>query len=274
MAHVSIAFLGDINGAPGRRVVQQQLPRLREEHRPDVVIANAENIRSGSGITPDLYRSLRELGIDAVTLGDHCYRDQRVIPLLEMADSAIARPANLSDLAVGRRFTRIAPTGPRTKSVFVITVLGRIFMALPANDPFATVDQILASLPEQRPVVIVEAHMEATSEKAALAHHLDGRVAAVIGTHTHVPTADARVLRGGTAFISDVGMCGPYESIIGRDAKQVLRHMTTGMHVPYEVGEGGEAMCGAVVTVDEATGLATRIERIEYRAERGKAPFA
>lgn len=116
--------------------------------------------------------------------------------------------------------------------------------------------------------------MEATSEKVALAHHLDGRVAAVLGTHTHVPTADARILRGGTAFITDVGMCGPYDSIIGRDARQVLRHMTTGMHVPYEVGEGGEAMCGAVVTIDESTGLATRIERVEYRADRRAAPFA
>lgn len=273
MPDLSIAFLGDINGAPGRRVVQQQMPRLRSDHQPDVVIANAENARAGSGLTPDLYKALRALGIDAITLGDHCYRDQRVIPLLELPDEPIARPANLSSLAIGRRFTRIPPSGTRTRSVFVITVLGRIFFPLPANDPFATVDEVLASLPEQRPIVIVEAHMEATSEKAALAHHLDGRVSAVLGTHTHVPTADARILRGGTAFITDVGMCGPYDSIIGRNTRAVLRHMTTGMHVPYDIAEGGEAMCGVVVRVDESSGLARTIERVEYRADSRMSPF-
>lgn len=268
-----LAFLGDVNGAPGRRVVQQQLPRLREEHRPDVIIANGENAKAGSGLTPELYETLRGYGIDAVTLGDHCYRDARIIKVLELPDAPIARPANLAEGAIGRRWTRIPPSGQRTKSVFVITVLGRIWFPLPADDPFAAVDRILAELPESKPVVVVEAHMEATSEKTALAHYLDGRVAAIFGTHTHVPTADARVLKGGTAFITDVGMCGPYDSIIGRDPRPVLRHMTTGMHVPYEMGEGGEAMCGAVVQIDEATGLARSIERIEYKADRSKPPF-
>jgi hypothetical protein len=270
---VSLVFLGDINGAPGRRVVQQQLPRLREEHRPHVVVANAENARAGSGLTPEIYDSLRSLGIDAITLGDHCYRDPRILRVLELPDAPIARPANLAEAAIGRRWTRIPPAAGRTRSIFVVTLLGRIWFPLPADDPFATADRVLRELPEADPIVIVEAHMEATSEKAALAHHLDGRVAAIFGTHTHVPTADARILRRGTAFITDVGMCGPYDSIIGRDPKPVLRHMTTGMHVPYEMGEGGEAMCGALVEIDEQTGRARRIERIEYRADRGQAPF-
>ena len=271
---VSLAFLGDINGAPGRRVVQQQLPRLREEHHPDVVVANAENARAGSGLTPEIFESLRGLGIDAVTLGDHCYRDQRIVKVLETPDAPIARPANLADGAIGRRWSRIPPSKERSRSIFVVTVLGRIWFPLPADDPFAAVDRVLRELPEPDPIVVVEAHMEATSEKTALAHHLDGRVAAVFGTHTHVPTADARILRGGTAFITDVGMCGPYDSIIGRDPRQVLRAMTTGMHVPYEMGEGGEAMCGAVVVIDEGSGKARSIQRVEYRADRSKPPFA
>lgn len=273
-----VAFIGDIVGAPGRRVLQQQLPALRERFTPDVVIANAENVRAGSGITPELYDALRAAGIDAITLGDHCYRDRRVLGILERPEEPIARPANLADGAPGRRVIRVPlprhpGEGGAARSLFIITVLGRIYFPLPANDPFATVDALLAALPERRPIVIVEAHMEATSEKAALAHHLDGRVAAVLGTHTHVPTADARILRGGTAFITDVGMCGPYDTIIGRDAANVLRHMTTGVHVPYELGEGGEALCGAVLEIDPGSGLARSIERVELRADRRAAPF-
>lgn len=273
MPDLTIAFLGDIVGAPGRRAVLQQLPRLREEHGPDVVIANAENARNGSGFNPDLFAKLREAGIDAFTLGDHCFRDSRVTALLENPEAPVARPANLAAKAVGRRYTRIPPAGNRTRPVYVVTVLGRVYFPLPANDPFAAVDEVLAALPETDPIVLVEAHMEATSEKAALAHHLDGRVTAVLGTHTHVPTADARLLPGGTAFITDVGMCGPYDSVIGRSKTAVLRYMTTGMHTALDVGEGGESLCGVVLAVDEARGRARSIERVEYRADRSAWPF-
>ncbi len=277
MAVLTVAFLGDIFATPGRRVVAQQIDALRADHAPDVIIANAENAARGLGLSPDLYRKIRALGIDAITLGDHVFREARITEILQIPEEPIARPANLPATAVGRDRIRIrpAPGAPgRTKSVFVITVLGRIFVNHPADDPFAAVDRILGELPEDKPVVLVEAHMEATSEKAALAHHLDGRVAAVLGTHTHVPTADARVLPGGTAFITDVGMCGPYDSVIGRDKRSVVRHMTTGMYTPFGIGEGGEAMCGAVVRIDEASGRALSIERIEYRADRTRAPFA
>jgi metallophosphoesterase (TIGR00282 family) len=268
-----IAFLGDINGAPGRQVLSQQMPVLRERWRPDVVIANAENAKAGSGLTPDLYRQFRGLGIDALTLGDHAYRDQTIVPLLEAPDEPIARPANLSRKAPGKRLVRIRAGAGRSRDVWVLTVLGRIFMPLPADDPFAAVDALLAEIPERQPVVIVEAHMEATSEKAALARYLDGRVSAVLGTHTHVPTADARILRGGTAFLTDLGMCGPYDSVIGRDPEFVLKAMTTGVHVPFPMGEGGEAVCGAVIEVDTGSGKALRIERIELLADRGQPPF-
>lgn len=273
MSQITIAFLGDIFGTPGRNVVKQQLPNLRAEHQPDLVIANAENVKSGLGLSPALYAKLRELGIDAMTLGDHVYRDQSITSVLEKPEEPLSRPANLSEKASGKEFIRLPPTGNRTKSVFVIIVLGRIFLSLPADDPFVAVDRILEKLPEKDPLVIVEAHMEATSEKAALAHYLDGRVALVVGTHTHVPTADARILPKGTGFITDLGMCGPYRSIIGRDIESVIRRMTTGMFVPYGMGKGEEAMCGVLARIDESSGLTTRIESIRYEADDSQPPF-
>ncbi len=266
MTTITIAFLGDIFGAPGCTVVREQLPILRREHQPDVVIANAENARAGSGLSPQLYHKIRGHGIDAITLGDHIYRDRTIVTILEDPREPVARPANLPEKAIGRPFTRLRPSPPRTKSVFIITVLGRVFFPMPADDPFATVDRLLGRLGEPDPVVIVEAHMEATSEKAALAHYLDGRVAAVLGTHTHVPTADARLLPKGTAFITDVGMCGPYNSVIGRETESVVRSMTTAAYVRPTVGAGAEALCGAIVKVAEASGRAVGIQPVRYPA--------
>lgn len=271
-----IAFLGDINGAPGRLVLTQQLPVLKERWAPDLIIANAENAKAGSGLTPDLYRQFRALGIDACTLGDHAFRDSKIVPILDDPAEPIARPANLSRKAPGKRFVRLRANDRLPCDVWLITVLGRIFMPLPADDPFAAVDVFLEGLPvapPDRAVVIVEAHMEATSEKTALARYLDGRVSAVLGTHTHVPTADARILRGGTAFMTDVGMCGPYDSVIGRDPEQVLRAMTTSVHVPFEMGSGGEAVCGALLDIDPGSGRTRSIERIDLPADRSRVPF-
>jgi len=273
MPLITVAFLGDIFGAPGRLVVQQQLPALRQQFNPQAIIANAENAKAGSGLTGDLYRKIRGYGIDGITLGDHVYRDRDIISVLQTPGEPIARPANLAAGAPGRSFIQLHPANGRTRSIFVITVLGRIFFNLPADDPFATVDRILTQLPEKDPLVIVEAHMEATSENAALARYLDGRVALVVGTHTHVPTADARILAGGTGFITDVGMCGPYDSIIGRDAESVLKHMTTAVPTPYGVGSGGEAMCGVVAKIDEQTGRTREIQRIQFDADPRRAPF-
>jgi len=231
-ATIRIAFLGDINGAPGRMALDQQLPILRERFRPDRIVANAENARNGSGLTPELYEQFRRLGIDACTLGDHAFREHKIVPLLDDPTKFVARPANLSSRTPGKRVIRIPADERCPRDLFVLTLLGRIFMGSPqANDPFECADELLAAMPERNPIVLVEAHMEATSEKAALAAHLDGRVAAVLGTHTHVPTADGRVLRGGTAFQTDVGMTGPHDSIIGRRTEAVLKHFTTGVHV-------------------------------------------
>lgn len=273
MADLCIAFLGDIVGRPGRRVVEQQMASLKRDHAPHLIIANGENARSGSGLSPSILGHLRSAGIHAVTLGDHCYRDHSIVPLLEQPDAPVLRPANLARKSPGKRWIRLAPPPGFSRSVYVMTVLGRIFMPLPANDPFQCVDEVLAELPEPNPIVLVEAHMETTSEKIALATYLKGRAAAVLGTHTHVPTADARVLPGGTAFITDVGMCGPYDSIIGRETDAVLRHMTTALHMPYGVAEHGAMMCGAVVRVSESSGRALSIDRIEYRADYASPPF-
>jgi 2',3'-cyclic-nucleotide 2'-phosphodiesterase len=268
-----IAFLGDINGAPGRQVLMQQLPVLRERFRPDCVIVNVENAKAGSGVTPEQFQQFRGLGVDGCTLGDHVFRESRIIPFLESPAEPISRPANLSRKAPGKRLLRIPQGGSRTRDVWVITVLGRVFMPLPADDPFAAVDELLSQIPDRDPIVIVEAHMEATSEKIALGHYLDGRVTAVLGTHTHVPTADERLLRRGTAFQTDLGMCGPYDSVIGRDTELVVKAMTTSLHVAYTMGEGGEALAGAILEVDDGSGRAKGIERVFLPADRSQAPF-
>ena len=263
---VNLVFLGDVNGAAGKVALERSLPALRERWRPDVIVANAENARNGSGLTPELYRTFRGWGIDAVTLGDHAYRDTKIVPFLERPEEPIARPANLSERSPGKRWSRIPAAGGRTRDIYVCTFLGRIFFPLPANDPFAAFDEVLGSIPERRPIVVAEAHMEATSEKAAFAAWCDGRAALVAGTHTHVPTADARILAKGTGFITDVGMCGPYDSVIGRDTDAVVRHMTTALPVQYEMGQGDARVCGVFTEISEDTGLANRIERIEISA--------
>ena len=267
---IRIVFLGDLNGGPGRTALRHGLPYIHSTFSPHCLVANGENLKNGSGITPDLYAAIRKDGLDGVTLGDHVFRDRKVLPLIENAAEPISRPANLSDHAPGKKFFRIEiPTTPGQPPVTggFFSLLGRVGMGLPANDPFAAADEILASIPapgNTRPIIFVDAHMEATAEKAALAHHLDGKVTAVLGTHTHIPTADARVLPGGTAFQTDVGMCGPYDSIIGRDPEPVVRHMRTSVHTPYTMGQGGERISGACIEVDISTSRARSIRSIVY----------
>lgn len=278
-----VVMLGDIVGRPGRLAVAQQMPAIRQRWRPDLVIVNAENAANGTGLTPELYRKICEAGVDGVTLGDHVYKKRQITSVLER-EGNIIRPANLPVGAVGRPWMRLTPPGnPNLSNVYVITVLGRLFMNLPVNDPFAIVEQMLAQLPERDPVVIVEVHAEATSEKQALGWHFNGRVAAVLGTHTHVPTADARILpptrpgtpqrRGGTAFITDLGMCGPYHSVLGRQIDPVLTHMTTAMPAPFDVAEGDPRVCGVCLEIETETRTATSIERIELSANPNVPPF-
>ena len=272
-----LIMFGDIVGGPGRRAVQQLLPELRAKYRPDIVLANAENAANGSGLTPELYRKIAASGVDAMTLGDHVYKKAEIVTTLETATNLI-RPANLPSGAKGRRWMKVdamkdGQVNRDLPPIYVMTVLGRIFMSLPADDPFATVDQVLAGLPVKDPIVLVEVHAETTSEKQALGWHLDGRVAAVVGTHTHVATADARILPKGTAYQTDLGMCGPMTSVLGRSVAPVLLHMTTAMHAPYDVAEGDPRVSGVFIEIDEASRCATAIERFELKANVNAPPF-
>ncbi len=257
---VRILTLGDIVGRPGRQVVHQKLPGLVRDLKVDLVIANAENIAGGSGITTNLFHKIRSYGVDVVTLGDHIYKRIDIVPTLQ-ASERIVRPANLSGAAAGRPFTVVTTNAGVRVGVF--SLLGRIYMNLPASDPFAAADWVLDQLPADVRVCVCDVHAEATSEKVALGHWLDGRASFIFGTHTHIPTADAKLLPGGSAFQADLGMCGPYDSVLGRRKDRVVKYMSTNMPQPFDVATGDVRLCGALATIDPETGRALEIERIE-----------
>ena len=268
---IRILCLGDIVGRPGRQVVHQKLPALVREKNADLVIANAENIAGGSGITANLFHKIRSYGVDVVTLGDHVFKKADIVPTLQ-ASERIVRPANLAAGAAGRTFTVVTTNGGVGVAVF--SVLGRIFMnQLPADDPFVAADRVLSQLPRQVKVAVCDVHAEASSEKVALGHWMDGRCSLVFGTHTHIPTADAKILPGGTAFISDLGMTGPYDSVLGRRKDRVIKYMTTSMPQPFDVATGDVRMCGVLAEVDEQTGRAVSIERIEVQGGNAEQAY-
>jgi metallophosphoesterase (TIGR00282 family) len=256
-----LLFIGDVVGRPGRDIVCRAVPRLVAERQLDLVIANAENAAGGSGLTPEIYRELVAAGVDGITLGDHVYRRREIIPVLER-ESNIVRPANLPDEAPGRVWATVtARDGTR---VGIFTLLGQLFMK-PADSPFRLADRVLAALPADVKVRFLDFHAEATSEAQMMGRYLDGRVAAVLGTHTHVPTADECVFPGGTAFQCDVGMTGPFESILGRRIDRVMETRLTANPTQFDVAEGDVRLCGSIVDVDATTGQATAIERVCVR---------
>ncbi len=258
---VRLLCVGDVVGAPGRRVLREAMEVLVPQHRIDCVIVNAENAAGGSGLTAALYQKITNYGVHLITLGDHVYRRRDIFPILETSDN-IVRPANLPAAAPGKSFA-ICETASGHR-VAVMTVLGRLFMKTPTDCPFAAVDRVLASLPKDVKIVVVEIHAEVTSEKVAMGWHLNGRVSVVFGTHTHIPTADERVLSEGTAYVTDLGMTGPYDSVLGRDRERVLRAMITGVPNPFDVATDDPRLCGVLVTVESTTGRATAIERIIF----------
>jgi 2',3'-cyclic-nucleotide 2'-phosphodiesterase len=257
---IRILAIGDVVGRPGRQVVHQKLPALVRDKKIDLVIANGENIAGGSGITQNLFHKLRSYGVDVVTLGDHVFKKADIIPTMASSERLV-RPANLSPDAAGRGYTIV--TTNSGVQVAVAVVLGRIFMSLPADDPFAACNRVLNQIPPSVKVRVVEVHCEATSEKVALGYFLDGRASLVFGTHTHIPTADAKILSQGTGYITDVGMCGPYDSVLGRRKDRVIKFMSTNMPAPFDVATHDVRLCGVLVEVDEATGKTLSIERIE-----------
>ena len=255
---LNIFCIGDIVGRPGRRIVADKLKSLIRQLDIDCVIANAENAAGGSGLTPQIYTKLLRYGVNLITLGDHTYRKRDIIETLQTEDN-IARPANLSSHAAGKGVAfYMTNKGP---VVAVVSLVGRIFMK-PADCPYSAIDKILPQLEQKADIVIVDMHAEASSEKIAMGYHLDGRVSCVFGTHTHVVTADEKIMRKGTGYITDIGMTGPHDSVLGRGAESVLKAFRTQMPVPFEIATGDVKMNGILVTVDSGTKQADHIERI------------
>jgi metallophosphoesterase (TIGR00282 family) len=253
-----ILLIGDIVGRPGRKIVAKAVPRLVEQHQLDLVIANGENAAAGSGITPDHYRELIAAGVDAVTLGDHIYKRREIYQVLE-TESNIVKPANFPSRAPGKDMMIVHSRSGVPVAVF--SLLGRVFMR-PVDCPFTAADRVLLKLPPEVKVRVLDFHAEATSDKQVMGRLLDGRVSAVLGTHTHVPTADERILPGGTAFQCDVGMTGPHESILGRRIDAVTEATTTFRPTQFEVATDDIRLHGTMVQVDPATGKALAIQRV------------
>lgn len=259
-----ILFLGDIVGRPGVSMVKKALPLVVEAERIDLVIANAENVTGGSGLTPKAFRELRLAGIDMVTMGDHVYRRGEIIPVLK-TDDRICRPANFPPSAPGHEFI-VSQTSSGVK-VAAFCLLGRTFMKS-VDCPFAAADRVLAQIPSDIRCVFVDIHAEATADKYLMLHHLKGRVSALLGTHTHIPTADEHVVPEGTAYITDVGMTGPYQSILGRRIDRVLSTAISFIPSSFDVAEEDPRLCGAIVEVDANSGRANDIRRFSLTEEK------
>lgn len=256
-----LLFIGDIVGRPGRDIVQRAVPVLIAERGLDLVVANAENAAGGSGLTPEIYKELIACGVDAITLGDHIYRRREILPILSR-EANIVRPANLPENAIGRTWATV--TARDGTLVGVVSLLGQLYMN-PIDSPFPAADRVLAAIPSDVRVRLVDFHAEATGEAQLLGRYLDGRVSAVLGTHTHVPTADECIFPGGTAFQCDVGMTGPFDSVLGRRIDRVLETRLTANPTAFDVATDDVRLCGSIVDVDAETGLATAIERLCVR---------
>jgi len=248
-----ILAIGDIIGQPGRQAIHELVPGLRQQYGLDLVIANGENVAGGFGLTLKTAEELLSNGIDVLTSGNHIWAQKEIIPYLD-SDMPILRPLNYPAGVPGRGYLK-------TGKVMIVNLIGRTFMNS-FDCPFRAMDRLLAELKPKPPVIIVDFHAEATSEKVAFGRYLDGRVSAVLGTHTHVGTIDARILPGGTAYVTDIGMTGPTDSIIGDDAEAVIQRFLTMMPHHLAVGKGKPVLNGILVGIDESSGRATSIERI------------
>ena len=253
-----LLFVGDIVGKPGRELVRRGLSAIVRHHRIDLVIANGENAAAGFGITPDLADDLFAYGVHVITGGNHTWDKKEIVPYLA-EQSRILRPANFPAGTPGRGQVVVRATNG--VAVGVVNVMGRVFMTA-IDDPFRVVLTALDAMKDDARIVLVDFHAEATSEKVAMGWHLDGRVTAVVGTHTHVATADARVLPNGTAYITDVGMTGPHDSVIGVDRHAILQRFQTGLPQRFEVATENPRLNAVIVEADEVSGRATSIERL------------
>jgi len=272
-----ILFLGDVVGRAGRSAVEERLPALRAAWKLDFVVVNGENATSGNGLSEGHAKALLEAGADCITLGDHAFDRAEMLQHIER-DTRILRPLNYAKAAPGRGARVFEVPGGRR--ILVAQVLGQVFMKRPFDDPFSALDQILRAHPRggQVQAALIDVHCEATSEKMALGHFCDGRASVVVGTHTHVPTGDAQILTGGTAYLTDAGMCGAYDSVIGMDKTEPMRRFVTGMQKGrFEPAMGEATLCGLYVETDDATGRAARVEMVRQGGRlspSGPAPDA
>ena len=259
---MKLLFVGDIVGKPGRAAVRHFVPRLREQHGLDFCIGNSENSAGGAGITPDSADELLASGLDLLTSGNHTWSKREISPYLARAGSRQLRPANYPEGAPGRGHALIEARGLK---LGVINLEGRVFMKA-LDCPFRAADRLIRELVEQGArCILVDIHCEATSEKNALGHYLDGRVSAVLGSHTHIQTADGRVLRGGTAFMTDAGMCGPWDSVIGVRKEAAIERFLSARHAQFETASAEVYLQGAIVEIDDETGRARSITRVQER---------
>lgn len=253
---IRLLMIGDIVGTPGQTTLMHFLPKLKQQYRPDVIVVNGENAAEGRGITRQIFKEMLGAGVDCVTLGNHAWDKREIFDFIDN-ESRIIRPANYPDRTPGQGYTKI----PLKKGeLVVISLMGRTFLSS-LDDPFRKADDILAKLKPQS-MVLVDIHAETTSEKQALGWYLDGRVSAVVGTHTHVQTGDERILPEGTAYITDVGMVGPYDGVLGMDRDLVLKRFLTQLPVRFEVGKGRTQLNGVIIDIHPSTGKARNIQRI------------
>jgi metallophosphoesterase (TIGR00282 family) len=251
---MNILVIGDIVGKPGRQIINQYLRDIRKQYKTSIVIANAENAAGGFGLTPDTAKELLGAGIDVLTSGNHIFAQKEIIPYLD-ADIPILRPLNYPPGVPGRGYLTLG-------KALIVNLMGRVFMNN-LDDPFRAMDNLLESLDKKPKVIIVDFHAEATSEKVAMGRYLDGRVSAVLGTHTHVGTIDTQILKGGTAYVTDIGMTGPTDSIIGDDPDAIIQRFLTQMPHHLSVGKGKPQLNAVLVEADEASGKAKSIKRIQ-----------
>ncbi|MGP4040226.1 TIGR00282 family metallophosphoesterase [Gracilibacillus sp. D59] len=256
---MKILFIGDIVGSPGRDMVQEYLPKLKTKYQPHVTIINGENAASGKGITEKIYKNLLEWGAQALTMGNHTWDKREIFNFIDEA-TYMVRPGNLPPNTPGNDIVYIKSNG---QEIAVINLLGRTFMQ-PVDDPFRKIDELINEAKKRTNIIFVDFHAEATSEKQAFGWYTDGKASVVVGTHTHVQTADNRILPNGTAYISDVGMTGPYDGILGMERESVIKKFLTGLPVRFEVPKSGRAqLSGVLIDIDNSTGKAIKIDRIQ-----------
>jgi metallophosphoesterase (TIGR00282 family) len=263
---VKLLFIGDIVGQPGRNAVKILLPKLCEQHALDFVIANGENSAGGSGITPKTAAEIFSAGVDVITSGDHLWDQKEVMELLG-SEKRFLRPLNYPAGTPGQgsgvfEVQRLKAKGQSPISIAVLNVQGRVFMQPPLENPFLLAAEEVKRLRERTKIIFVDFHAEATSEKIAFARFLDGQVSAVVGTHTHVQTADEQIFPGGTAFLTDAGFTGPHESVLGREIEPVVKRFLTCMPQRFEVAKNRVLLHGAMIEIDDASGKAVKIQRV------------